>query len=469
MTSKTSEQILVVDDELSMREFLNLMLEREGYGVKCAADGREAISLLKKQPFDLLLCDIRLGDVSGLDVLRVASQLTRPPVVIMISAYSSTETAVKAMNEGAFDYIPKPFDNDELKQTIANALKRKTLEQEKQVLDKELAETSRFGGIIGVSPAMLKVFEMIRQAAPTRTNILISGESGTGKELIAHAIHENSPRKNAPFVVIHCGGIPESLMESELFGHVKGAFTGAVHDKKGLFAAASGGTVFLDEVGELSGSLQVKLLRVIQERVCRPVGSTKDVEVDIRLLSATNRELEKEVIAGRFREDLFYRLNVIEIKIPPLRARRADLRILAQHFLDKYARDMSKKISKLSSYAVDLLNRYDFPGNVRELENMIERSVALSTTNIILPDSLALSTYKMAKRTPDEKAWEQMINVPTSGLDLDAVLSDVERICIDKAMELSGGVKHKAAKLLGVSIDSFRYRYDKYHIGPHNE
>ena len=455
-------KILIVDDELGMREFLGLMLERDGYEISTAGGGREALGLLKKNTYDLLLCDIRLGDISGLEVLRTAMSLTPKPVVIMISAYSSTETAVKAMNEGAFDYIPKPFDNDELRETIANALERKTLEREKQILEEELAATSHFGGIVGNSPAMNRVYDLIRQAAPTRTNILITGESGTGKELIARAIHKESQRACAPFVPIHCGGIPETLMESELFGHVKGAFTGAIHEKHGLFTAANGGTVFLDEIGELSLAIQVKLLRVIQERVCRPVGSTQDVEVDIRILSATNRHLEKEVIEGRFREDLFYRLNVIEIRVPPLRERKDDLRLLAQHFLDKYSREMGKKISKLSSYAVNLLQRYPFPGNVRELENMIERSVALSNTNIILPDSLALSSYKMSKTMDEKPSWDQVISVPSSGINIDDVLAEVEEICLDKALEAAGGVKHKAAKLLGISIDSFRYRYDKY-------
>ncbi|MBI9076857.1 MAG: sigma-54-dependent Fis family transcriptional regulator [Desulfatibacillum sp.] len=463
MIAKSPHKILIVDDELGMREFLSLMLERDGYHVTCAGGGREALSLLKDQSYDLLLCDIRLGDISGLEVLRMAMGLSPKPVVIMISAFSSTETAVKAMNEGAFDYIPKPFDNDELRETIANALERKTLEREKQILEQEVAATSFFGGIVGNSPAMTKVYDLIRQAAPTRTNILITGESGTGKELIARAVHKESKRAKAPFVAIHCGGIPETLMESELFGHVKGAFTGAIHEKQGLFATANGGTVFLDEIGELSLSIQVKLLRVIQERVCRPVGATQDVEVDIRILSATNRQLEKEVIAGRFREDLFYRLNVIELRVPPLRERKEDLRLLAQHFLEKYSKEMGKEISKLSSYAVNLLIRYPFPGNVRELENMIERSVALSNTNIILPDSLALSSYKMSQSMDDEPSWEQVISVPSSGMNLDDLLSDVERVCLDKALETAGGVKHKAAKLLGVSIDSFRYRYDKYY------
>jgi two-component system response regulator PilR (NtrC family) len=465
MTKESKARILVVDDERGMREFLEFMLARKGYEVKCAQSGTQALEMLEKESWDLLLCDIRLGDISGLDVLRQARSLSPAPVVIMISAFASTQTAVEAMNEGAYDYIPKPFDNDELVQTIANALERRTLERDKEHLNKELAQTRHFGRLVGNSKAMKKVYELIRLAAPTKTNVLITGESGTGKELIARSLHDLSPRCDKPFVVIHCGGIPETLMESALFGHVKGSFTGATQDRKGLFEAASGGTVFLDEVGELSLPIQVKLLRVIQQRSFSPVGSTHDVEVDIRIISATNKVLENEVIEGNFREDLFYRLNVIELRVPPLRERREDLRLLAQHFLEKYAKDMGKKIDKLSSYAIDLLNRYDFPGNVRELENIIERSVALSTTNIVLPESLALSTHRKTKLSARAEAssWAGAMDLPLHEGDIDTVLSNVEKAYIDKAMELSGGVKHKAAKLLGISMDSFRYRYGKYH------
>ncbi|MFC1895553.1 sigma-54-dependent transcriptional regulator [Thermodesulfobacteriota bacterium] len=461
-----SHDILVVDDELSMRELLDFMLEKDGYRVSCAKDGNEALLLITRQRFALILCDMRLGDISGLEVLRQAKRLQPEIVVIMISAYASTETAVAAMNEGAYDYIPKPFDTEELRQTIANALDWRTLEKEKEILEAELEKTYHFRRIVGNSPSMMKIYSMVRQAGPTRSNILITGESGTGKELIARAIHENSPRSSAPFVVIHCGGIPETLMESELFGHVRGAFTGATQDKKGLFELAQGGTVFLDEVGELSPSIQVKLLRVVQERVFRPVGVPKDIAVDIRLISATNKDLEEEVIEARFREDLFYRLNVIEIRVPPLRARKEDLKALALHFLEKYTAEMGKKISKLSSYALDMLYHYDFPGNVRELENLIERSVALSTTNIILPDSLAISTYKKFKKAPPGERLLENADIPAEGINLDALLSDVERRYLLKALEISGGARQKAAKLLGLTVDSFKYRYGKYHPGP---
>ncbi len=455
-----SNHILVIDDELGMRELLEFMLVKEGYQVSLAETGRRAIEMLQERPYDLLLCDIKLGDMTGLDVLRACREKHPETTVIMISAYATTETAVEAMNVGAYDYVPKPFDNEELLQTISKALALKTLEHEKEIIDDELKKNLHFNLIIGNSPAMLHIYKMIRQVARTRTNILITGESGTGKELIARAIHKESDRRNRPFVVINCGGIPETLMESELFGHKKGSFTGATQDKKGLFEVADRGTIFLDEIGELSVPIQVKLLRAIQEKTFKAVGGNDDISVDIRIIAATNKQLEKEVIEGNFREDLFYRLNVIEIKLPPLRERKGDLRTLAQHFLDKYAREMGKKITKISSYAIDLLNRYDFPGNIRELENLMERSVALSSTNILLPDSLALSIHK--------RRWIEGIKDRRFDLDevgqgvaLDSILEEIERAYLLRALEVANGNKNKAADLLGISFRSMRYRLDK--------
>jgi len=308
---------------------------------------------------------------------------------------------------------------------------------------------------------MMNIYKMIDQVAKTRTNILITGESGTGKELIAVAIHEESNRKTEPFVVINCSGIPETLMESELFGHKKGAFTGATRDKKGLFEVADKGTIFLDEIGELSIPIQVKLLRVVQERVFKAVGSNEDISVDIRFISATNKELEKEVIAGSFREDLFYRLNVIEIKLPPLRERKEDLRLLAQHFLEKYSKEMGKKIAKISSYAIDLLNKYDFPGNIRELENLMERSIALSSTNILLPDSLAISFHKQKWFKDDDLDRHLDIDEVKDGVSLDNILADIEKAYIKKALEYSGGNKQKAAELLGMRYHTMWHRLNK--------
>jgi two-component system, NtrC family, response regulator PilR len=452
--------ILIVDDELSMRELLDVMLTRLGYRVSFAENGKQAVAMVSQTHFDLLLCDIRLGDITGLDVLKAAKKEDPETVVIMISAYATTETAVEAMNHGAYDYVPKPFNKDELLLTIAKALEVKTVEHEKKALDDEIKKTIHFKKIVGNHPKMRHIYQMVEQVAGTKTNILIAGESGTGKELIARAIHELSNRKEKPFVTINCGGIPESLMESELFGHKKGSFTGATQDKKGLFEEADGGTVFLDEIGDLSMPLQVKLLRAVQEKVFKPVGGNVDISVDIRFISASNKLLEEEVIAGRFREDLFYRLNVIELKVPPLRERKTDLHALAQHFLDKYSREMGKEIAKISSYAIDLLNKYDFPGNVRELENLMERSVALSTTNIILPDSLAMATHK--RRWVEGTENERFdLNEVENGVNLTEILSKIEKAYLKKAMECSNGNKKLAAKLLGLGYRSMWHRLDK--------
>lgn len=458
--SSKKPHILVVDDEQSMREFLDIMLTREGYQVSCADSCPSAIQMVEHTEFDLLLCDIRLGNMTGLDVLRAAKKKNPNTVVIMISAYASAETAVEAMNHGAFDYVPKPFDNNELKQTISKALALRTLEHEKKEIEEDLKKNIHFGLIVGNSPKMLQIYEMIRLCSKTLSNVLITGESGTGKELIARAIHDQSDRKNNPFMVINCAGIPETLLESELFGHKKGAFTGATYEKKGLFEVANKGTVFLDEIGEITPAMQVKLLRVVQEKMFKPVGSNEAIAVDIRIISATNRKLEDEVIAGRFREDLFYRLNVIEIRVPPLRERKEDIRQLAQHFLEKYSKQMGKEIQKISSYAIDLLTKYDFPGNIRELENLIERSVAMTNTNIILPESLAISLHK---RSQLEKKKDKGIDLDSveNGVSLDTILEEVERAYVKKAMEISHGKKEVAAKLLGISVRSLRYRLMK--------
>lgn len=461
--SNGRSHILVVDDELSMQEFLEVMLTRAGYRVSIAGTGKTAKSMIQETRFDLLLCDIRLGDISGIEVLQEAKQKDPATVVIMISAYSTTEAAVEAMNKGAYDYVPKPFNNDELKRTIANALDLKTIEHEKEILDDELKKNLHFGKIVGNSPGMIRIYEMIRQVAKTRTNILVTGESGTGKEFIAKAIHEQSNRRNNPFVVVNCGGIPESLMESELFGHKKGAFTGATQDKKGLFEIAHNGTIFLDEIGELTLPLQVKILRAVQERVFRSVGGTNDISVDIRIISATNKNLEEEVIAGNFREDLFYRLNVIQIKVPPLRERKSDLKALAQYFLEKYAKETGKEMTKISSYAIDLLNKYDFPGNIRELENLIERSVTLSATNIILPESLSISIHKR-RWIEGVKGRRFDLDDVSHGVNLDEIMETIEAAYVKKALEYTNGNKNRAAELLGMSFRSLRYRFEKLGI-----
>ncbi len=456
-------RILVVDDELSMREFLEVMLTQEGYDVSLAINGKQAVKVIQKHSFDLVLSDIRLGDLTGLDVLRAAQKKDSDTVVVLISAYSTTEIAVEAMNEGAFDFVPKPFDNTELKTTI-----RKALELKQNGGKRGLSPTAtqaefnlHFGKIIGNSPGMVRIYDMINQVATTKTNVLISGESGTGKELIARAIHDMSDRCDKPFVVVNCGGIPETLIESEFFGHVKGSFTGAVNEKKGLFEAAHKGTIFLDEIGELPPMLQVKLLRAVQETVVKPVGGTQEISVDVRIISATNKRLEQEVIEGNFREDLFFRLNVIPLKVPPLRDRKGDVQLLSNFFTEKYAKKMGKDISKLSSYAIDFLNKYSFPGNVRELENLIERSVALSSTNIILPESLSISLHKKRRWIEGIKGCRFDLDDVEQGVDLDKILFSIEEAYLKKGMEISGGNKSKAAELLGLSLRSIRYRLSK--------
>lgn len=460
MTSE-SAHILVVDDELGMREFLEFILTKKGYRVFLAESGKSALSLLKNEALDLVLCDIKLGDMSGIDILKQAKSINSHMPVVMISAFASAETAVDAMNSGAYDYLPKPFDNKDLLSAIENALKLKTPDLEKKAMENELQDNLHFGSIVGNSQPMLRIYDVIREIAPTRTNVLITGESGTGKEKIAESIHSLSGRHDKPFVVINCGGIPENLVESEFFGYRRGAFTGANSDKKGLLESANHGTVFLDEIGELSLPLQVKLLRAVQERKFKAVGGTEDIKVDIRFIAATNKTLEKEVIEGRFREDLYYRLNVIEIKMPPLRDRKSDLKALAQHFLEKYSKEMGKEIRKLSSYALDLLCKYDFPGNIRELENIIERSVALSATNIILPESLSLSLHKR-RRWIEGGSRRYDLNDVGKGVEIDRILAEIEEEYVRKAMSVSGGNKTKAAELLGINLRSLRYRLSKF-------
>jgi len=453
--------ILVVDDEVSMRELLDVLLAKQGYQVSEARNGKQALKMIQKNNYDLILSDIRLGDITGLEVLTEAKQKNPDTVVIIISAYSTTEIAVKAMNGGAYDFIPKPFDNIELKQTIQKALELKTLEQEKETTSTELKKNIHFDRIIGKSPGMQAIYKKIEQISPTKTNVLITGESGTGKELIARAIHENSDRADKSFVVVNCGGIPDTLIESEFFGHVKGSFTGAISTKQGLFETADHGTIFLDEIGELSPVLQVKLLRAVQETSFKPVGGTKEIKVDVRIISATNKDLEQEVIKGTFREDLFFRLNVIPLKVPPLRDRKGDVALLSKHFVEKYSKEMGKDIIKLSSYAIDFLNKYSFPGNVRELENLIERSVALSTTNIILPESLTISMHKRRRWVEGIEGRRFNLDEVEQGVDLDEILSAIEQAYIEKAMKIAGGNKSKAADCLNLSLRSLRYRLDK--------
>jgi len=453
LNEKQKPSVLVVDDERSMREFLDILLSKESYQVTLAASGEEAFDCLKKDKYDLLITDIRMQDVDGIDVLKKAKAVSPDTIAIMISAYATAETAVEAMREGAYDYIPKPFKVRDFKKIIKDALDSR---KPAAVQDEERS-IFHFGCLVGDSPQMKRVYELIEKVGPTKSNVFISGESGTGKELVAKAIHRQSPRKEKPFVVINCAGIPENLIESELFGYRKGAFTGAATDKEGLFDVADGGTVFLDEVGELTPAIQVKLLRVIQERTFTAVGGTEEKSVDVRFISATNKNLEDEVINGKFREDLFFRLNVIHISMPPLRDRDGDLPSLAQYFLEKYSKELEKDVKKMSAYALDILRQYSFPGNVRELENIIERSVALESSNIVLPESLTLSNFQREKTRENRRRSD----LTSEGINLDQVLADIEKDYILKSLELAHGSKQRAAHLLGVTMRSFRYRLEK--------
>ena len=453
-----NNSILVVDDELSMREFLEILLAKEGYRVSCAATGEEACSVLDREIFDLVITDIRMDTIDGLGVLRKAKEVNSETPVIIISAFATAETAVEAMKDGAYDYIPKPFDTGEFKKIVRDAIHKKTVSRDEE--EDHLRKGYHFGCLIGESPQMKRIYDLIKRVATTKTNIVISGESGTGKELVARAIHGQSQRKDKPFVVINCAGIPETLIESELFGYKKGAFTGASTDKAGLFEAADRGTVFFDEIGELSPAIQVKLLRVIQERAFTRIGETEERKVDVRFISATNKNLEEEVMDGGFREDLFFRLNVIEIPIPPLRERKGDLPLLAHHFLGKYSKELEKDIKKVSTYAMDILSKYPFPGNVRELENIIERSVALETSNIVLPQSLTLSDLKKIRVKEDRRGTD----LSPDGIKLDKVMAEIEREYILKAIEMTHGSHKKAAELLGITSDSLKYRLTKLNL-----
>ena len=444
-------KILVADDELSMRQFLEILLKKEGHEVLCAADGQEALSRFQGDPVDLVITDIKMPRMDGLELLRKVKEQRPNLPVIMVTAYASPEDAISAMKSGAYDYLTKPFKLEEIKSVIRNALEQ-TPGQAAE------APAGIFCSIVGHSSKMVLIYNLIRQVGPTKTNVLISGESGTGKELAARAIHQHSPRGGKPFVTINCSAIPENLMESELFGHVKGAFTGAVANKKGLFEIAHEGTVFLDEIGDLSPLIQVKLLRVIQEREFMRVGETQTVSVDVRIISATNKNLEQEVISSKFREDLFYRLNVVHLHLPPLRERREDIPLLAQFFLEKYSKELGKNVRSISSYALDTLMTYNFPGNVRELENIIERSVALEGSNIILPDSLVLSEHK---KEGVPKGLPSMHLTP-AGLDLEREIDQLEKEIIQQALQLSNGVIKKAAELLRLSFRSMRWKIQKH-------
>ncbi len=443
-----------------MREFLKILLEKEGYDAVTASNGEKAVKIIAEQDLDLVISDIRMPGMNGLKLLDTIKKNQKGLPFIMITAFASPEDAVQAMKNGAYDYITKPFKVDEIKAIISSAIASSSGDTQKK------AKKASFSNIIGESAEMRNIFDQISRIAPTHANVLIVGESGTGKELVAQAIHQNSKVSHNNFVPITCNAIPETLFESELFGHVKGSFTGATSNKTGLFEMANNGSVFLDEIGELTPMVQTKLLRILQEREFKRVGDTKITKVNMRIISATNRNLEEEIMEKRFREDLYYRLAVVPIRMPPLRERKGDVPLLVDHFLKKYSANFEKDVQQLSSYAMQVLMDYDFPGNVRELENIIERGVALSSSNIILPESLTLSnkrqtphlsndTLSLASLSSEEELYD---------LGLEKVTSRFEKIMIELALKKAANSKMQAADLLKISFRSLRYKVKKYNI-----
>jgi two-component system response regulator PilR (NtrC family) len=457
--------VLVVDDEQSLRKFLKLFLQKEGYEVDVAASLAEAVEAIGDNVYDLVLTDMRMtAEDDGLKVIRSAIQRTPSTQVIVMTAYATIGGAVEAIKQGAYNYIVKPFSNQDLRSLIQGALATRDVAVERRrAIREEVQGKSSFEGIVGRSDAMLKIYELVDRVAPTNANVMILGESGTGKELIASALHCRSERKEAPFVAINCAAIPETLMESELFGHMRGAFTGAVQTKRGLFEAAHHGTLFLDEVGEIPSSMQSKLLRAIQERSFRRIGGNEDVNIDVRIVSASKRDLEEEMKAGRFRDDLYFRLHVIQITVPPLRERREDVPVLAMHFLGKFAKQMGKPVARIDGEAMRALMAYDYPGNVRELENVMERATIIETKDVISMASLPPNVTKIdSSRELIAPAYPEIFDV--EGASLDAVVDRLEKDLLLKALERAGGNKTEAAKLLNISFRSMRYRLDKHGI-----
>ena len=464
--SSSKPRILVVDDEPSMREMLRIVLRRDGYDVLVAENGKEAIEHLQREPVDLLLSDIRMPDLSGVEVLRTAKDLNRDVVAFMMTAFASTDTAVEAMRLGAVDYFTKPFSMDELRLKVRQHLENNRLKQENVLLKRALNTRHAFSNIIGRSEAMRAVFSTIEMVANTSSTVLVGGESGTGKELVARAIHFNSLRRDRPFVAINCGAVPETLLESELFGHVRGAFTGADSNKKGLMEVAEGGTIFLDEIGEMTPPMQVKLLRVLQDRRFRRLGGTEEVQADVRVIAATNQDLPKLVDQGKFREDLFYRINVLSIQLPALRDRGEDIPTLAQHFLEHFAAQMGKPVRTISAETMRLLQAHSWRGNVRELQNAIERAVALEQSETILPETLPEEIRRASSPAPAPVAGPANVELPAlgEGFDLEARGEQFYRHYMTLALERAGGVQVKAAEMLGMSFRSFRYYAKKFNL-----
>lgn len=439
-------KILVIDDDDSGRNGLSMLLRSAGYEVTSAATGMSALDLIDREQFQVIVSDLFLPDKSGLDILQNVNKVSPSTDFIVVTGHASAQTAVRAMKEGAFDYITKPIDFDELKIVVSKALEKQKLLTENMYLRRQLQGRFEFNNIIGTSPAMNLVFERMRRIVKSDSSVLVTGESGTGKELVARALHYNGTRKDRPFVAVNCGAIPETLLESELFGHVRGAFTGAVKDKAGKFEAANHGTIFLDEIGTLPLHLQVKLLRVLQEQEVERVGSNKTLKLHVRVISATNSDLEGMVKRGEFREDLYYRLNVIPLHLPPLRERQQDIIYLTAYFLDKQCRLMGRAPCSISKQALEALEQYSWPGNVRELENLIERMIVLTDAAVITLDDVPAKI--VGKKGADDALT---VTMPGQGMDMVATISHVEQSLILQALDSAGGVKARAAALLGIN------------------
>jgi two-component system, NtrC family, response regulator PilR len=458
-------KLLIVDDEQGMRQLLSIVFGREGHSVRVAENGRRALDLLREEAADLVVSDVKMPDMGGIELLREARELLPEVAVVMMTAFATVDTAREAFKLGADDFITKPFDVDELKLIVAKALERVTLKKEvealkveKEVLIKEQRERGRLGNIIGHSERMQAVYQMIETVAEVQSTVLVTGESGTGKELVARAIHDLSPRAERPFVSINCGAFTETLLESELFGYVRGAFTGANTNRKGLFEAANRGTIFLDEIGEMSPAMQVKLLRVLQERKVRPVGAHDELDIDTRVIAATNRDLSAMVRDGQFREDLYYRVSVIPIELPALRERAEDIVELTEHFIKKFCAQTGRQVT-ISEKSLRLLEAYSWPGNVRELEHTIERAVALERTDTIQPERFPeqITNYNPARVA-------SAFALPEEGINIVAYLEQLEKTYVLEALHRTGGNQTRAAELLHLSVRSLRHLLDKHQI-----
>jgi two-component system response regulator PilR (NtrC family) len=444
--------ILIIEDEKSMREVLRILLEEEGYELTAAADGLEGIECIRNNIYDLVITDIKMPGADGFEVLRTVKEAAPDTIVIMVTAFGTTEAAIEAMKSGAYDYIHKPFKIDEIRLIVRKAFEKKQLREELSLLREKFQSSYRLENIIGKSEKMQELFKFIPRVAQSSSTVLITGESGTGKELVAAALHNLSPRKNKNFVTINCATFPEGLLESEMFGHMKGSFTGALYSKAGLFEVADGGSFFLDEIAEMPLSLQSKLLRVLENGTFRRVGGTSDIKVDVRVISATNKNVLEAVEAGIFREDLYYRLNVVPISIPALRQRRDDIPLLLDHFLSKY----SKNPKSVSPEALQVLMNYPWKGNVRELENIVERMVLLCDKDVITPEDLP------GEIVQSKGTFKGLPEFGDGGFDLEQTMEKIEKEYLLKALEKANGIKTEAAKLLNLSFRSFRHRLAKY-------